>query len=122
MDAVCVVDDELSVRKAVVNLLKSEGYQAVSFPSGESLLNSEWKARASCLLMDLNMPGLSGRETYGQLCITGYRIPIVYMSAEAEGVDVEAVRLDTSVQFLAKPFTAEALLATLARATAPRES
>lgn len=67
MDAVCVIDDELSVRKAVVNLLKSEGYQAVSFPSGESLLSSEWKTRASCLLMDLNMPGLSGRETYGQL-------------------------------------------------------
>lgn len=118
MDAVCVIDDELSVRKAVVNLLKSEGYQAVSFPSGESLLSSEWKTRASCLLMDLNMPGLSGRETYGQLCIAGYHIPVVYMSAEAEGIDIEAVIFDTSVQFLAKPFTAEALLAALARAVA----
>lgn len=120
MDAVCVIDDELSVRKAVVNLLKSAGYQAVSFPSGESLLNSEWKTRADCLLMDLNMPGLSGRETYGQLRIAGYRIPIVYMSAEVDGADSAAVRLETSVQFLAKPFTAEALLAALARAMAAR--
>lgn len=113
MDTVCVIDDELPVRKAVVNLLKSEGYKAFSFPSGQSLIDCECKSTISCILMDLNMPGLTGRETYSRLLSAGYRIPVIYMSAETEGNDIEAVLMDDSVQLIAKPFTAETLLQAL---------
>ncbi|GGJ87694.1 response regulator transcription factor [Pseudomonas matsuisoli] len=113
MDTVCVIDDELAVRKAVVNLLKSEGYDAISFSSGESLLEFDGKHAISCLLMDLNMPGLTGRETYGQLLSAGYQIPIIYMTAETDGQDAAALTKVDSVRLLAKPFTAEALLRAL---------
>lgn len=115
MDTFCVIDDDPSVRKAVVNLLKSEGYNAFCLPSGERLLDYGSKHVISCLLMDLSMPGLTGRETYHQLLLAGYRIPIVYMSAEIGGQDVEAVRSDDRIELLAKPFTAEALLQALRR-------
>ncbi len=67
MKVVCVVDDEPQVRKSLANLLRSAGYQAVCFASGEGFLASEWRTRAMALVLDMHMPGLQSADVQCRL-------------------------------------------------------
>lgn len=114
MKVVCVVDDEPQVRKSLDNLLRSTGHRAVCFASGEALLASSWPERADALLLDLRMPGLQGAEVQALLAERGCRLPVICMSAEAGVQGAERVLARGAHAVLAKPFSAEALLAALA--------
>lgn len=116
MHVVCVIDDEPSVRKGVANLLKSEGYNPVCFPSGESFLASPWKDQAACILLDLCMPGLQGHDVQRSFNARGYSVPVICVSAHASQQDIDLALRNGAVQFIAKPFTAEVLLAAIANA------
>ena len=114
MKVVCVVDDEPQVRKSLANLLRSAGYQAVCFASGEGFLASEWRTRAMALVLDMHMPGLSGADVQCRLKEVGLSLPVICMSAD-NSRDVARQALDDGARaFLAKPFSAEALLTLLA--------
>lgn len=110
MSVVCVIDDEPLVRKSLANLLRSEGYDVVCFPSGVTFLASNLRSRADCLVVDVGMPELSGPETCRQLAMEGYHLPVIYLSARPSVPEVDAMLQGTSVQFFAKPFEAERLL------------
>lgn len=116
MHVVCIIDDDSSVRKAVANLLKSEGYQPVCFQSGESFLGSPWKNQAACLILDLCMADMQGHDVQRSLNALEYRVPVICMSAQATEQAITASLQAGAVQFIAKPFTAEVLLAAIARA------
>ena len=120
MHVVCVIDDDPSVRKGVANLLKSEGYQAVCFQSGDSFLASDWIGRANCVLLDLCMPGLHGHEVQRALNGLGADVPVICMSAQATEQNVALALQQGACEFLAKPFTAEALLAAVAHSARAR--
>ncbi|BBP83855.1 MULTISPECIES: response regulator transcription factor [unclassified Pseudomonas] len=113
MRVVCVIDDDPSVRKGVANLLKSEGYSPVCFQSGESFLASPWKEQADCVLLDLCMPGLQGQDVQRSLNARGSRVPVICMSARASEQAISLARQQGAVGFIAKPFTAEVLLAAI---------
>jgi FixJ family two-component response regulator len=57
---ISIVDDDESVREATKGLIKSLGYMAEVFPSAEDFLQSQQVPRTSCLIADVNMPGMSG--------------------------------------------------------------
>ncbi|VXC73927.1 Response regulator receiver domain-containing protein [Pseudomonas sp. 8Z] len=115
MKVVCVVDDDPQVRKSLANLMRSAGYQAVCFASGEGFLASDYCARAQALVLDWHMPGLQGGDVLYRLKAAGVSLPVICMSADNSQALAEHALEAGAQGFLGKPFSAEALLALLAQ-------
>ena len=108
---VAIVDDDGSVRDTTKDLLDSAGLSAATFHSAESFLQSKGTCAIRCLIADMRMPGMSGLELHGRLAAAGTPIPTVLITAypdERERVRALAAGV---ICFLAKPFSAEDLLA-----------
>lgn len=107
---ISVIDDDRSVREAVESLIRSLGYQAVTFTSAEEYLGSDRINDLECVITDIQMPGMTGLDLQDRLIADGYRRPIIFMSAlAAEDVGANAVRTSAS-RFLKKPFSGERLI------------
>ena len=114
-----VVDDDVAVRKSLVRLLRSAGYQVESFASAGEFLN-HWQEHATtgCLVLDVQMPGLSGFDLQRQLRSTPRSLPIVFITGHGDiPMSVMAMKAG-AVNFLAKPFQAEDLLLAIGEAIA----
>lgn len=108
---VAIVDDDESVRETTKDLLESAGYSAVTFASGRGLLRSRRLSRLDCLIADVRMQGMSGLELYEQLVKAKRLIPTILVSAFLDDqLRAQARKVDI-VCCLAKPFSAEELLA-----------
>jgi FixJ family two-component response regulator len=107
---ISIIDDDRSVRDAVESLIRSLGYQAVTFTSAEEYLGSDRINDSECVITDIQMPGMTGLDLQDRLIADGYRRPIIFMSAlAAEDVGANAVRT-TASRFLKKPFSDERLI------------
>jgi FixJ family two-component response regulator len=110
---VAVVDDDRAVREALPDLLRELGFAARAFASAEELLASDGLGDASCLILDIAMPGMNGLELQRELRVRGHGIPIIFITAQTdEVIRARAVREGAS-GFLLKPFSDTALLAAL---------
>jgi FixJ family two-component response regulator len=108
---IAVVDDEESVRKAIVRLLQAAGHAARGFASGDDFLRSWMADRPECLLLDLQMPGSSGADVQRALIHAGARIPTIIITAQdSPGAREECTRLG-AVAYLCKPVDEGVLLA-----------
>ncbi len=105
-----VVDDDASVREAARRLIKSFGFTVEVFASGEELLLFGSLRDMSCLVIDVHMPGMSGLQLQSRLAGAGYRIPIIFITARPDERTREQALEAGAVDFLNKPFGAEALL------------
>ncbi len=113
---VYVVDDDPSVRKSLCALLKSHGFVALPFDSGEAFLASLDSDRAGCVMLDLRMPGMGGLEIQSRLKQLGIRIPIIMITGHGDvPVAVEAMKAG-AVDFIEKPASETQLLNALATA------
>lgn len=107
---VAVVDDDDSMRSALLGLLKVLGLEARAFASGEEFLKSGQQHETACLITDIRMPGMSGLELQAKLNAERCRIPTIFITAHGDAkMRMEALRAG-AVEFLAKPFDDEALL------------
>ncbi|WP_397453340.1 response regulator transcription factor [Pseudomonas sp. NA-150] len=113
MITVCVVDDDFSVRKSLSNLLKSAGYRAVSFASGEEFLSSTAVDESACVLLDLKMIGMQGLEVQHRLHEAGKSLGVICMSAHDDDDSVQRALAAGAVRFLRKPFSEDVLLASI---------
>jgi len=105
-----LVDDDASVRKATGRLIKSFGFAVEVFASGEELLCFGRLRITSCLVLDVQMPGMNGLQLQSHLAAAGYRIPIIFITAHPDE-EIRAQALEAgAVAFLTKPFGEEALL------------
>jgi FixJ family two-component response regulator len=105
-----VVDDDASVRAALGRLIKSFGFAVEIFGSGEEFLLLGSLRITSCLVLDVQMPGMSGLQLQRHLVAEGYRIPIIFITAfPNEKTRARALEAG-AVDFLTKPFGEEALL------------
>lgn len=110
MTIVCIVDDDVSVRKSLANLLRSAGYQSRVFVSGEEFLSLDSFDDVACLLLDLRMNGLSGIEVMQALALMDRKFPVICMSAHWDDATLaESSRYDAT-ECLRKPFSSDALL------------
>ena len=80
MPMIAIVDDDKAVREATESLMRSLGYHASTFASAEEFLQSEQISNTSCLITDVQMPGLSGIDLQDRLIARGHRIPIIFIT------------------------------------------
>jgi len=118
MAATCValVDDEAPVRRALGRLLRLAGHEVLSFESGQEFLDSLPTRRPDCVLLDIQMPGLTGLQVRDRLKATQPTLPVVFITG---GDDPELAKQALSggaIGLLCKPFSQQDLLDALASA------
>lgn len=107
---VAIVDDDKAVREALGNLLQSVGLRVEAFASAEDFVGSNQPRKRSCLILDVQLPRMSGLDLQSRLSKEEDSIPIIFISAHEDAeVKNRAVR-DGAVGFFSKPFSTEALL------------
>ena len=113
---VCVIDDESSVRESVRNLLRSSGFKVQALASAQEFFTS-WPSEAlSCLVLDVQLPGISGLDLRQELCSRGAQIPIIFMTGYDDiPTSVRAMKAG-AIEFLTKPFREEDLLSAVNQA------
>jgi DNA-binding NtrC family response regulator len=110
---VYVVDDDTSAREGVARLIRSAGLMTKTFASGEEFLAAPRPKIPSCLVLDVNLPGLSGLDVQKELIKSGAQIPVIFLTGHGDiPMTVSAVKAG-AVDFLTKPFDDEALLAAI---------
>jgi FixJ family two-component response regulator len=107
---IAVVDDDGSVRTSTTNLMLSVGYNAVSFASGEELLDSTHLAEADCIITDLQMPGMTGLRLQDQLQARGHTAPIIFITAFPDERTRNQALARGAAGFFSKPFEVAAIL------------
>ena len=117
---VAVVDDEASVRTALGRLLRLADFDVAAFESGEAFLASLAASHASCVLLDVHMPGLSGFDIQARLRAAHVGIPVVFMTAsDDKGLDAIASAAGGTC-LLRKPFSSAVLLESICAAIRSR--
>jgi FixJ family two-component response regulator len=113
---ISIVDDDLSVREATEALVRSLGYTAVSFASAEEYLQSGRVRDSSCLITDLQMPGMNGADLQDRLLADGYRTPVIVITGFCEEKARRRMLEAGAFGFLRKPFEDESLIRCLEKA------
>jgi FixJ family two-component response regulator len=110
---ISVIDDDESVRRTTTLLIESFGFRAAAYESAESFLRSGQIRDTSCLIVDVQMPGMNGLQLQSHLAAAGCGIPIIFITAY-ESIDSRqrAMRAGAAA-FLGKPFSDEQLLQTI---------
>jgi FixJ family two-component response regulator len=117
LDAIVfVIDDDASVRKGLSRLLRSVGYTTETFASAEEFLGRDHFNGIGCLLLDVQMPGLSGIDLQKELNRADYPMPIIFITGHGDiPMSVEAMKKG-AVDFLTKPFDDKELLQAVEKA------
>jgi|SRR5258705_13316369 FixJ family two-component response regulator len=107
---ISIVDDDAFVRQAVEDLIQSLGYRTATFPTAERFLESGRVEETSCLIADLQMPGLNGLDLQSHLMAQGHRTPIIFITAFPEEKSRTRALNAGAVGFLSKPCDEDALI------------
>lgn len=111
-----VVDDDTDVRQAIRSMLEHDGHLVEDYGDGESFLNGYRPGRNACLLIDANLPGISGLDLLKQLKNVGYSVPTIMITGQSDvPMAVEAMKAGAA-DFLEKPIRGVELLAGVAHA------
>jgi FixJ family two-component response regulator len=113
---VVVVDDDESVRESLPDLLKEFGFTVLAFSSAVEFLASGSAARTNCLVLDVVMPGTSGLDLHKELKSRGYKIPIIFITAQRDESIRNLVLEQGAVDILLKPFSDITLRGALSKA------
>lgn len=106
-----IVDDDESVYRALSLLLDTFGFGVQTFASAAEFLNSVLKHAPGCLILDVHMAGMDGFELQQKLNTNGFRIPIIFISADKNlKFSEEYLKAAGAVGFLQKPFNDQALV------------
>jgi FixJ family two-component response regulator len=113
---VFVVDDDESMREALRSLFRSVSLRVETFGSAADLLRSKLPDVASCLVLDVRLPGLSGLDFQAELAKANIHIPVIFMTGHGDiPMSVQAMKAG-AVDFLTKPFRDQDMLDAVAAA------
>jgi FixJ family two-component response regulator len=107
---ISVVDDDESVRRTTTLLIESFGFRAAAFESAEIFLRSGHLHDTSCLIVDVQMPGMNGLQLQSHLAAAGCGIPIIFITAYESKDSSQRAMQAGAAAFLGKPFSDEQLL------------
>ena len=94
-------------------VITSSAFEVASFSSAEEFLESDAVVNCACLILDLNLPGMSGMDLQQHLKDSGREIPIIFVSGHADESTKQAVMAAGAAGFLSKPFKVNLLLDTV---------
>jgi len=113
---IAVVDDDPDMQKAIGRLLRASGFRSETFPSAEAFLYRDRTRKTDCLVLDIQLGGISGIDLRRRLTAAGCRLPIIFITA----LDNDLIRqtaLDAGcVAYLRKPFPAHLLIGAIEKA------
>lgn len=113
---ISIIDDDESLRSAIVALVRSAGYDARGFASAEEFLASGTIGNFACVITDIQMPGMSGIELKDHLTAAQSSVPVIMITARHDPDLEEKAIASGAVCFLRKPFEADAFIGCLERA------
>ena len=102
---VAIVDDDESVRESLPDLLAQLGYAARPFASAEEFLSSDGIAGTQCMILDINLPGMSGPDLKRELNLRGHRFPVIFITAQGDKNIRSRLMKEGAVECLFKPFS-----------------
>jgi FixJ family two-component response regulator len=107
---VFIIDDDASIRKSIGRLLRANDLVTEDFPCAESFLEREAYDGVGCILLDVNMPGISGIELQAELVASNQTLPIIFLTGYGNiSMSVKAMK-NGAIDFLTKPAAEEDLL------------
>jgi FixJ family two-component response regulator len=115
---VFIIDDDAGIRVSIEGLLKSVGLRSESFETAEQFLERKPFDGPSCLILDVNLPGINGLDFQQQLRNTGLQIPVIFVTAHGDIPMAVKATKSGAVEFLTKPFRKQPLLEAIQRALA----
>jgi len=107
---ISIVDDDALARDGIRELIEALGYKTVTFKSAEDFLQSGIVANTSCLITDLQMPGLNGLELLEALRSQGYCTPVILVTAYPSEQHQKRALNGGAIGFLSKPFDEGSLI------------
>ena len=111
-----IVDDDESIRRSLRRLVESVGHTAVTYVSAQEFLTASLPDTPGCLVLDVQMPGLSGLDLQRQLSTSEAALPIIFITGRGDiPMSVQAMKAG-AVEFLTKPIDAPALLVAIGHA------
>lgn len=113
---ISIVEDDESLRQALIGLVRSLGYRVAGYPCAEDFLAADAHERADCVITDIQMPGLSGIDLKERLAADGIATPVIMVTARAEPALKARALASGAFCYLKKPFEADALIECLERA------
>jgi FixJ family two-component response regulator len=118
---ISIIDDDASVRVATQSLVRSLGFAVCTFASAADFLQSPCVNDTSCVISDVQMPGMSGVELQSLLIAQGHRMPIIFITAfHEESIRVRAMKAG-AIGFLNNPFSGQTLIECLDTALQRRD-
>ena len=113
---VFIIDDDVAMRETLGSLFRSVGLRVELFGSAREFAQIKMPAAASCLVLDIRLPGVSGLDFQAELAAAGIRVPIIFMTGHGDiPMSVQAMKAG-AVDFLAKPFRDQEMLDAVVRA------
>ena len=110
---VCILDDDVSVRESLELLIADAGWRPEAFASARDFLDRPRTLTSSCLVLDVSLPDLNGLELQKRLAADRPEMPIIFITGHGDiPMTVQAMKAG-AVEFLTKPFTAQALLSAI---------
>ena len=107
---VYIVDDDVSVCRALKFLLMTFGFAADTFSSAEEFFSAVPNSRKGCLVLDIHMPGLDGWETIKRMIKSGAMRPVIIITADKNGHLKDQALKAGAIGFLQKPFNDQSLV------------
>jgi FixJ family two-component response regulator len=113
---VFVIDDDAAVRQGLSFMFRSAGYSVEAFASAHSFLEDYDPRRGGCLLLDVQMPRITGLELQQRLNLRGWRIPVIFITGHGTIPSAIAAMKSGAFDFIEKPLREDALLESVERA------
>lgn len=113
---VIVIDDDAAICRSLSNLLSREGYMVCTHASADAFLEAQPFPSPCVLICDMRMPGRTGVQLQQELRARGFAMPMVFVSGDSRSEEIIAAMKHGAVDFLLKPFSANALLEVAAKA------
>jgi FixJ family two-component response regulator len=113
---VIVIDDDASVRRSLSTMLAREGYAITLYDCADAFLSNPVVPSPAVILLDMRMPGMTGVGLQSQLKTLAKNVPVIFVSGDSRPEEIIVAMKQGAVDFLLKPFTAQAMMDVIQRA------
>jgi FixJ family two-component response regulator len=113
---VIVIDDDASVRRSLCTMLERAGFEVILYDCADAFLQNPVVPSPAVILLDMRMPGTTGVGLQSQLKTLAHNVPVIFVSGDSHPEEIIAAMKQGAVDFLLKPFTAQAMMDVIHRA------